>query len=553
MAFRAPRTNRECEGRVWWLGSSVAFPLHTCFLLGCFILLVAGGAVLPAGIFGQSLKDQQSILGYPAVLESGLQEAAAGIALVADLGRVHVGVQPFSWPAVPCVDHGGLNQIGSAAGVRSFVAENRAVDTDLAIVGFELSPREQGACVGRQQQHLSSGADTLLNLPTFPRCVVALEDRHAGRVSIFDLNPGTVSEQERLFRHGRIISAGGPVRYAARSAEPARSSVLLMGRARTIALAIFRALLSSPFGDQIGKPSNERLPQDIVVENRETLRVFGCTLFQQVTEIDSAADSRGGSLQVGVRGFYYNRQAGNVANTPLAGRVDIIALIGSWDSAGGNHGQVGPTIVLSYRTLFLEPKPLGQRSFLRTGPHLPLVSDLIRSDSSTDIAFVAQQNGPRKTATGLSKQRSSTTEVYPSTFQYLKSFSDTATWAIPASFKNGDAGANAGVETGGATGGPGCRNEAGGCERSKFARMPFMNLKNQPYSAENGFVPVVPGSGRARTAAESMMAPTAPEKGWTSHCWVSSCVWRAISEPSMPLWAGHSKSGKVLSSEVQKS
>ena len=177
---------------------------------GCALVCAVAGAV----VFGQPLKDQQAILGYPAALESGLQEASAGVALVSDLRRVYIGVQPFSWPAFPCVNHGGSDQIRSAASTRSFVAENRAVDADLPVVRLELSPREQGARVGRQQEHLPTGADALLNLSTFPRCVVALENRHPGRVSVFDLNPGAVSEEEGLFRHGSNSTALSKQRYA---------------------------------------------------------------------------------------------------------------------------------------------------------------------------------------------------------------------------------------------------------------------------------------------------------------------------------------------------
>jgi hypothetical protein len=87
-------------------------------------------------------------------------------------------------------------------------------------------------------------------------------------------------------------------------------------------------------------------------------------------------------------------------------------------------------------------------------------------------------------------------------------------------------GVNAGVERG-ATG-ERVRGVEAGFERSKFANTPLANRKNQPYKAVNGFDPDVPGSGNARTAAESTMAPTAPEKGWVSQPWISNVAREAI-------------------------
>ena len=153
----------------------------------------------------QQFKDDQPAFRDAAALESSLQEASTGVALMSDLAGVNVGVQPLSGPAFPCRDDRGDDQVTGAAGARSFIPKHGAIDANLPVVRFELSPDEQGARVGRQKNHLASGSDKLRLLAGLAGAVVTLEQRKAGVVPVFNRYPGAIGKQEGLFGHERIV------------------------------------------------------------------------------------------------------------------------------------------------------------------------------------------------------------------------------------------------------------------------------------------------------------------------------------------------------------
>jgi len=577
VAFRASRTNRRGEGRVWRLGSGVAFPLHTCSLLGCFILLVISGTVLPAA--GRPVR-YAARSAEPARSSVLLMGRARTIALaifrallsspssfgdqigkpfnenrLPQLGHFEIMGSQNTLPALWLLDRPGRIRTGGNSRFFDFfsakhnpkssfrVGRWRGLNAQIAL-HHTVGAINKSSDVPRRIAFRAGGLDTGRTLAAgrFRRRMPAICTRGLARWSLIpyvfemrsDLQVFWAIVQPVMIQVVGFKALGAIGDKAMKpdgssfSRSIATHTVSSDGRGHVVCAIAFR-FLHTPRSGML----HHFMKSVCIHQSMQVLR-FSHRFFH-----------------VHVRPYPPQFNGEVVASVvPFVEHHGKYAMQKAAKSSAMGFAEYYPLhIVVLDASRHVDSFSMTYKPYHRDFTPQNLVERGHRSAESfrenNSLRFQQVEGG-----------RCADSGYYVNSLgqnQYLKSLSDTATWAIPASFKNGDAGANAGVETGGVTGEPECGNEAG-FDLSKFARMPFMNRKNQPYSALNGLLPVVPGSGRALTAALKIMAPTAPEKGWSNQFAVSVDIdVGAISEASIALRGDHPKSGKVLSPEVQKS
>lgn len=151
---------------------------------------------------GERFKDSQIVvLRDAAGIPASLDKAVAGVG-TADPSRVHVGVEPLSGPSLPCKRHCFQDQIARALG--AFIAEHGAVYASLVIAADELSPDEQGARIGGQQNHLLTRPNEQQRpspVPVRLETIMPVENVQRCRVRVFHFHPGRLGYQERLNGH----------------------------------------------------------------------------------------------------------------------------------------------------------------------------------------------------------------------------------------------------------------------------------------------------------------------------------------------------------------